>query len=305
MLHMTNKALLSSVLLMLTVIGSVSSVFAQQDEASGEPDNMFVEILQFARLANAAYGNRASIEKMVAAQEYRLVHYANLPKLQVSFYLASDDKYKTHIVAVRGTSNVENALVDIAIQLIKNDKSGILLHNGFAVSAKAIYQDIKPKLNKQYKIRTTGHSLGGAVAAVLAMYLKTDGYQVERVVTFGQPKVTNFSGSRKLDELEIWRVVTPGDLVPLVPPLDMADINNLNIYWHSGREIILLEGKQYSITSGIESMLRATKFLAQPLSEKNLRHHQMSYYLALIETKTSNAQWIPYKNDLSIFLPNW
>jgi len=100
-------------------------------------------------------------------------------------------------------------------------------------------------------------------------------------------------------------VVTPGDLVPLVPPLDMADINNLNIYWHSGREIILLEGKQYSITSGIESMLRATKFLAQPLSEKNLRHHQMSHYLTLIEAKTSNAQWIPYKNDLSIFLPSW
>lgn len=305
MLHMTNKVLLSSALLLAIVFGSISSVFAQQDETAAVPDNMFVGILQFARLANAAYGNRSTIEKTVAAQGYRLAHYANLPKLQVSYYLASDDKNKTHIIAVRGTSNVENALVDIAIQLIKSDNSGVLLHNGFAVSAKGIYNDIKPKLNKQYKVRTTGHSLGGAVAAVLALYLKNDGYQIERVVTFGQPKVTNFSGSRKLDELEIWRVVTPGDLVPLVPPLDMADINNLNIYWHSGREIILLEGKQYSITSGIESMLRATKFLAQPLSEKNLRHHQMSHYLTLIEAKTSNAQWIPYKNDLSIFLPNW
>ncbi|WP_455202015.1 lipase family protein [Kaarinaea lacus] len=302
---MTNKALLSSVLFTAIVLGSISPVYAQQDETAVESDNMFVEILQYARLANAAYENRARIEKTLATQDYRLVHYANLPKLQVSFYLASDDKNKIHIITVRGTSNVENALVDIAIQLIKSDNSGILLHNGFAVSAKGIYNDIKPKLNKQYKIRATGHSLGGAVAAVLAMYLSNDGYQVEKVVTFGQPKVTNFSGSRKLDELEIWRVVTPGDLVPLVPPLEMADINNLNIYWHSGREIILLEGKQYSITSGIESMLRATKFLAQPLSEKNLRHHQMSYYLALIEAKTSKPQWIPYKNDLSIFLPNW
>ena len=302
---MAHKALLSSVLLMATILGSVSPVYAQQDETVAEPDNMFAEILQFARLANAAYGNRASIEKTVAAQGQDLVRYANLSKLQVSYYLASDDKNKIHTIAVRGTSNVENALVDIAIQLIKTDNSGILLHNGFAVSAKGIYNNIKPKLNKQYIIYTTGHSLGGAVAVVLAMYLKNDGYQIERVVTFGQPKVTNFSGSRKLDELEIWRVVSSADLVPLVPPLDMADINNLDIYWHSGREIILLEGKQYSITSGIESMLRATKFLAQPLSEKNLRHHQMSYYLALIEAKTSNAQWIPYKNDLSVFLPNW
>lgn len=302
---MTNKALLSSALLLAIVFGSVPSVFAQQDAAVAAPDNMFVEILRYAQLANAAYGNRSIIEKSVNEKGYDLVHYSNLPKLQVSYYLASDDKNKTHVMVVRGTSNVENALVDIAIQLIKNDNSGILLHNGFAVSAKGIYNDIKPKLKKQYKIRTTGHSLGGAVAVVLAMYLKNDGFQIERAVTFGQPKVTNFSGSTKLDELEIWRVVTPRDLVPLVPPLEMADINNLNIYWHSGREIILLEGKQYSITSGIESMLRATKFLAQPLSEKNLRHHQMSYYLALIEAKTSNAQWIPYKNDLSIFLPNW
>ena len=305
MRHMTNKALLSSVLLMAIVFGSISSVFAQQDETATEPDNMFAEILQFGRLANAAYANRAAIEKTVAAQGYVLTHYANLPKLQVSYYLASDDKNRTQTIAIRGTSNVENALVDIAIQLIKSDNSEVLLHNGFAVSAQGIYNDIKPKLNKQYKIRTTGHSLGGAVAAVLAMYLKNDGYQIERVVTFGQPKVTNFGGSRILDKLEIWRVVTSGDLVPLVPPLEMADINNLNIYWHSGREIILLEGKQYSVTSGVESMLRATKFLAQPLSEKNLRHHQMSYYLALIEAKISDAQWIPYKNDLSIFLPNW
>jgi hypothetical protein len=137
------------------------------------------------------------------------------------------------------------------------------------------------------------------------MYLQNDGYQMERIVTFGQPKVTNITGSKKLDSLEIWRVVTPRDLVPLVPPLEMADINNLNIYWHSGREIILLEGKQYSIATGIDSMLRATKFLAEPLSEKNLQHHMMSHYLALIEAKTSDAEWIPYKNDFSTLLPSW
>jgi hypothetical protein len=266
---------------------------------------MFLEIQQHARLADAAYADRAAIEKRVTAQGYRLNHYANLSKLQVSYYLVTDEINRTQTVAVRGTSNVENALVDIAIQLINNADFGIQLHNGFAVSARHIYNDLKPRLNKQYKVRTTGHSLGGAVAVILAMHLRNDGYQLERVITFGQPKVTNITGSQKLDELDLWRVVTPQDLVPLVPPLHLTDINNLNIYWHTGREIILLPGKQYSIASGIESMLRATKFLAQPLSEKNLQHHYMSEYLALIAAKTSNAEYVPYKNDLSIFLPNW
>ena len=69
MLHMTRKVLLSSVVLIATILASISSVFAQQDEAAVEPDNMFVEILQYARLDNAAYGNRTSIEKTVTAQD--------------------------------------------------------------------------------------------------------------------------------------------------------------------------------------------------------------------------------------------
>ncbi|MDX1813003.1 MAG: lipase family protein, partial [Gammaproteobacteria bacterium] len=245
-----------------------ASVFAEEKQSDTEDANLFVELLHYARLANAAYGNRATIEKETAAQGYKLSYLNNLPTLQVSYYLATDDNNQTQTIVVRGTSNVENALVDIAFQLINSKDFGIQLHNGFAVSAAGIYQDIKPHLNKQYKIRTTGHSLGGAVAVILALYLKNDGYQLERVVTFGQPKVTNITGSRKLDPLNLWRVVTPRDLVPLVPPLHMADINSLNIYWHAGREIILLPGKQYTITSGIESMLRATKFLAEPLNEK-------------------------------------
>jgi len=266
---------------------------------------MFAEIVEYARLANAAYDNRATIDKSISKYGYTLNHYASLPTLAVSYYLATHDDSQTQVIAVRGTSNVENALVDIAIQLVSGNDFGIALHNGFVVSAKGIYEDIKPKLNQHYKIKTTGHSLGGAVAVVLAMYLKNDGYAMERVITFGQPKVTNLTGSSKVNELDIWRVVTARDLVPLVPPLHMADLNNVNIYWHAGREIILLDGKQYSVTSGLESMLRATKFLTQTLSEKNLQHHKMAHYLALIEAKTSGAQYVPYKNDLSIFFPSW
>ena len=65
----------------------------------------------------------------------------------------------------------------------------------------------------------TGHSLGGAVAAILTAYMVNDGYKVERCVTFGQPKFTNADGVAQLEKLPITRVVDENDLVPMLPPI--------------------------------------------------------------------------------------
>ncbi len=70
-------------------------------------------------------------------------------------------------------------------------------------------------------VSLTGHSLGGAEAVILAMYLKTEGWKVSRVVTFGQPKVTDADGSKRFRDLPVLRVVNANDSVPLVPPLEV------------------------------------------------------------------------------------
>ena len=265
------------------------------------PDAMFKEMLDYARLADAAYEDQAHIKSALKPQGYTLNRFENLPGHEVSYFFATNDASKLHIIAVRGTANADNALLDVAIQLITNNDIQAQLHEGFAGAAASIYASLKPDLKKGYKIRITGHSLGGAVAMILAMYLDVDSYPVDRVVTFGQPKVTNITGALRFSGLDIWRVVTEQDVVPLLPPLDPLDINKLDIYWHIGREIILLEGAQYSVASNMESMLRATKFLNKVPSENYLLHHQMSYYLRLLEAKQNGAQQVPYQNDFSIF----
>ena len=78
----------------------------------------------------------------------------------------------------------------------------IRLHQGFAQAAESLYLAIRPHLNKNYKITTTGHSLGGAVALILAMYLDKDHYLLDKVVTFGQPKVTNVTGAQHYRHLK-------------------------------------------------------------------------------------------------------
>jgi hypothetical protein len=143
--------------------------------------------------------------------------------------------------------------------------------------------------------------LGGAAAVMLAMYLQKEGYKLGQLITFGQPKVTNVGGANAFSSLKLLRVVTTKDIVPLVPPLSPMQITNLDIYWHMGEEMILLDKTEYSLTSGVKSMLRATKFISSVPNEANLEAHKMQTYLTLIESKQAQSKEIPYESDFSVF----
>jgi hypothetical protein len=272
---------------------------AAGDNTVGDPAHFRI-IQNHALIADAAYSDKTKIEKALAAQGYTLTAHEQLPGYAVTYVLATNDDTKRQLLAVRGTSNIENALVDVAFVLLPNETTGIKLHQGFAKSADFIYDRVKARLKKDYRINTTGHSLGGAVALILAMYLDAGGFDVDQVITFGQPKVTNITGSRKYSHLDVTRIVTPKDMVPLVPPLDPMDFMNMDIYWHLGTEMVIYEDSTWSELKGTDSMMRATDFLNEMLSEKNLQHHYMTEYLNALTPKLVNARRVPYRNDFSI-----
>jgi hypothetical protein len=269
--------------------------------AHGQEVINFSNIREQAMLANVAYQSESEIRTLVASIDFELTLYHTIPGIQVAFFLATSRATKTQIISIRGTSNIENAMVDVSLKLNVDADLGVSLHQGFAASAKRVYTELKPLLKPEYKIYITGHSLGGATALVLAMFLDKDQFKVEQVVTFGQPKVTNVSGANTIQHINLIRVVTPNDLVPLVPLFDPLDINNIDIFWHAGREVILLEDNQYAVLDGMVSMLRATRFTQKPLSEENLKNHQMSFYLNLIDARVTSAEQVPYKTDLNLF----
>lgn len=261
----------------------------------------FTAIRHQAGFATVAYLSEDEIRDFVEAGNYTLTLYKTIPEIHISYFLATDRQTGSQVISVRGTSNIENAMVDILLKLRPDKKTGVQLHEGFSHAARQVYADLKPLLEKDYTIRTTGHSLGGAVALILAMYLDVDHFNVERVTTFGQPKVTNVAGASKFDHISIIRVVTPFDLVPLMPPLDPLDIYNVDVYWHAGKEVVLLNGNQYAILEGLDSMLRATRFIREPFSQAHMEQHQMSAYLGMIDTKTGSSRLVPYQSDLNIF----
>ena len=267
-------------------------------------NEIFTELLSFAHMANAAYQTEPAIRQMTSAQGYTLTHYGRIPEVEVFYFLATNDDTKTQRIAVRGTANVENVLVNLNMQLVADKHTGVRLHHGFARSAEGIYHAVKPHLKPGYRIETTGHSLGGAVALALAMHLDAASFPVMRVITFGQPKLTNTAGATAYQHLNITRVVMPKDVVPLVPFLDLTgDWRQLgesaDIYWPLGQEILLLKGKDYARLSEWGSLSRTTSFLSEQPSEENLRQHQMQNYLHLIKQKHLDARRVPYQNNFN------
>lgn len=287
-------------IILITVILSTGRVVASTNDLYNFTPATFSHWLEAAYIAQATYRSEGDLEQVLKLQGYKIKQYTQLDGFLVTYVLATNDDTRHQLIAVRGTSNIENMVVDSAFVLVPDQVTGIDIHQGFLLSAKDILQKILSELKPAYKITTTGHSLGGATALVLAMMLDAKGYPVDEVITFGQPKVTNISGSKKYSHLNLKRLVMPKDIVPLVPPVDPMDMMKLSIFWHQGVEIILLDDNQYAVTEGFSSMMRALDFLNDVPSEQHINNHFMTNYIQNLKLKLNSAQEIPYKSDFKL-----
>ncbi len=294
----------SRFLLFLVLCVSSTLAYASADNKSRAENQSFSSKdfsrwLAAATIADATYKSKKQIEKALNKQGYKLDLYNQLEGYMLAYVVASNNTTRHQIIAVRGTANIENVMVNAAFVLVADDLTGINIHQGFLLSARDIYQKILPELKPGYKISTIGHSLGGAAALIVAMMLDAQGHNIAEVITFGQPKVTNITGSRKFKHLNINRLVTPKDIVPLVPPIDPMDLMNMSIFWHQGKEIVLYKNHQYAVLSGTESMLRIGDFLNDVPSEQHLTQHFMDTYIKHLKGKLSGAEEVVFKSGFS------
>lgn len=263
-------------------------------------DVNFATIHNYAQLAADTYLPADSLEAQLQQQNQTLIHQATLADSQVSYFLSQGHGVQT--IAIRGTANLANVLVDLDIEFQPDKRLGITLHNGFRSAAEAVFNDVRPRLISAKPLQITGHSLGGAIAVVLAMYLQRDSaVAVNQIITFGQPKVTNLTGADVFADIPLTRVVTGKDIVPLVPPISPLQIKDLDIYWHMGEEIILLGESRFSRTSGVKSMLRASKMMNALPDAKNLVAHKMETYQSRLQALQSSPLEVPYKMEINLF----
>ena len=212
MLRNTRKSLFLFVALFLSILigGCVSlNAYLYTEGKSGSKDTLPVklsELIEMAEYCDEAYDK--------ATEENKLYEIRND---EFSYHVKQSEGVT--ILIFRGTSNMKNVRTDIDMRFWKDedlsDKWGerVSLHRGFRDASLVIMKDIKENYRLEKTVYLTGHSLGGAIAQVMGLWLDMEGYNVQ-IYTFGSPKVSTFYFGSKPSH---YRVALRNDPVPFVP----------------------------------------------------------------------------------------
>lgn len=286
--------MLAAVCLLVFVAGCAGGIPKDLQSSLGvvTPERVdFRELEYYALRSKASYASEEEIRRQFP--DTTVVN--TVDPINVQYFVETNPTAKTQTITVRGTANNLNIRQDVEVVLVKDSFLGFLLHKGFRDDAMKVLDDMKPHLRKDHSIRVTGHSLGGAIALILGVHIYREGYKVERIVTFGQPKVTDEKVNDQYwrtnpDYKKIVRVVREHDPIPMVPPGRQ--------YGHVGPELILREGQGYVfLDAPVADRLSVGDFWRN-MNEVHLKDHSMALYLTNIQGKIENgARQVPYMSN--------
>lgn len=151
-----------------------------------------------------------------------------------SYLVLFDEKTQTQIVAVPGTTNAENNDFNLHSELVFDQTAGGRIHAGYRDLALQIRDSLLPELRPGWPVTLVGYSQGGAVVALLPLWLLQDGVVLQTVITMGQPKVVDESLAGRMALLPIVRLIAANDMIPGYPRIEG--------YSQFGRSIELLDG---------------------------------------------------------------
>ncbi|KAJ7183668.1 alpha/beta-hydrolase [Mycena filopes] len=161
-------------------------------------------------------------------------------------FIARDDTRKEIIVSFRGTFSLADVATDLNILLVPFVSPGVAqpfnVHSGFLNAYNEVAQDVLAAVKSQlakfpkYSVVVTGHSLGGALAALGAASLKIAlPNTAMKLYTFGQPRTgdANFAAfvESTIGSANIFRAVHTWDGVPTMLPRFLGYEHHSTEYW--------------------------------------------------------------------------
>ena len=167
------------------------------------------------------------------------------------------------------------------------------VHRGFFEAWASVELDVVEQLQQwrtpDTKLFVTGHSLGGALAALAAVSLQAQGLHVDGLYTFGQPRVGDWEFVNKLNSglrYRSFRFVNNNDAVPLIPP-PFTLWNLTRLYGHFGQLRYFNAFGKLMMTSTLWQRL-PDRFLGllKALSKSGLdviTDHYMEFYIANLQ----------------------
>lgn len=250
---------------------------------SKKPNPLAVMDLQLARLADLVYLDGPQLD--LELQTFLLTGQLRSVGDDTQYLYARGADYD--VLICRGT---EGKLADIRTDaqcplinwpLGSHSKA----HQGFCTQADAVLADLQqqqPQAGLERPLWITGHSLGGALAILLAFKLSLKpGNKLAGVVTFGQPKVGDAQLTQAITQqlLPFYRrYVNQRDIVPKLPPLPD--------YRHSGQLYYFDDLDQLQLNPPRWLMLLDQVLCDADQAEAALRQHlddhKMKNYVSLL-----------------------
>ena len=205
------------------------------------------------------------------------------------------------VLAFRGTTRITDWVMNF--DATQTESSTGRVHRGFAGAVDALWPRVLEALESCGQSRDlwiTGHSLGGAVAVLVASRV-SPAHSLKGVVTFGQPRIGDeqfAAGFRP----RLLRFTTERDLVPKLPWGVLSSYRHCGEGWQllsNGRLIPRPEeplpwGEMFRLTQILAQRAKAGQRVVEELLKPALAEHGMKVYLdrlklALGERETAGS----------------
>ena len=227
---------------------------------------------KLARLCLDSYHKPDGFTKLVSLSSND-ISFISAKKTDTQAYIVSDKDKNITTVFFPGTNSIRDAIQDIKIRRVETVGS-LKIHRGFLQAANSIWPLLKPHLEQlqSHKVIFTGHSLGGALATIIAIRYFTP----DELVTFGQPRVGGERLKKVLDKINYYRYVNASDIVPRHPWLAFG-------YRHHGElRYASTNGHRWKNPSWFE-MFFDRLIIRRPVSD-----HYITSYCKKLRTKNAS-----------------
>lgn len=237
--------------------------------------------LLFAKLASIAYGDLESVKKEVRKLGFTTVEFYNRDGAQAYRFMNKTDL----VIACRGTQPTEfnDIKADLkALPVMSETVSRV--HKGFKKEVDDLWpmiqEDILRKANLNKTLWFCGHSLGAAMATIMASRCKYDQELSDPIelYTYGSPRV-GWKGYCKSLHIEHHRWVNNNDIVTRVPLSVMG-------YVHHGTEHYMNAYGQVRNPTGWQRIKDRFRGMWMGLKQgkiDNFGDHSMVNYVANLE----------------------
>lgn len=184
------------------------------------------------------------------------------------------------LIAVRGTQFMYEWKIDAQADKWHLRDDDHFLHTGFLKDAITLSARLHRNLRalaaddaQTARIAIFGHSLGGAVAAILKLWgieeiggARNDGYSIDHCYTYGAPRIAS---ERLVTQLRTYAIRRAGDLVPSLPPTAMGYADYLEQFTCGG-----LDWRARNATVGVFRKLGEKIRAARPITQHSIEGYR-------------------------------